>query len=504
MPDSSTDSYTLPSPSEMVAHLNKTIRGQDRAKLDIAVSVYNHYMSQVYRDLEGTDLGNYHILMLGPTGSGKTLIVKTLAQFLGVPVSFASATSLVEVGYRGRSVDSIVKSLLDKTKGNPRLAERGILFIDEIDKIRRRDDGESRDVSGEGVQNALLTLLDGRIADNVDGVQHELVDTSRILFICTGAFVGLEKIVDQRLGQHHANPIGFSRRYENAWVNVPDQPIYEALCRAVTADLVDFGMIPEFIGRFATITALHELGKNDLRAILSDQTQGSALEKQQTLAELHGIELEITEGALDAITDEAIRLGTGARGLHRLIGRAVDSVDHRWVDLADQGVTRVVIGRECAMGLGEPELIHGPRTIDRIDLDMRMECMATLPKPPSMVASSRQVAPAETLPPGITNTNGWSYSKIAEVLAEVKKEHLDWDNTTGSARKWWDEFEKTNETNLRLVLRLAEELKIRKATITEFFLAYVYSNVDSIQANLLFLDYTRLKREEDNKKRKAP
>lgn len=226
------ESLTLPSPREMVAHLDLSVRGQQRAKEDIAVSVYNHYISQIYRDLEGTDLGRYHILLLGPTGSGKTFIVKQLADYLRVPVSFASATSLVEAGYKGRSVDDIIKSLLDRADGNPRLAERGILFIDEIDKIRRQDSGGVRDVSGEGVQNALLTMLDGRIADSVDNVKHEPVDTSRILFVCTGAFVGLQGIVERRLGQGEKSKIGFTRRIRENLDIIPDQPIYRALCQA--------------------------------------------------------------------------------------------------------------------------------------------------------------------------------------------------------------------------------------------------------------------------------
>lgn len=490
----------LPSPAEIVAHLDKFVRGQNRAKQDIAVSVYNHYISQVYRDLHGTDLGRYHILMLGPTGSGKTFIVKTLADFLGVPVSFASATSLVEAGYKGRSVDDIIKSLLDQTKGNPRLAERGILFIDEIDKIRRQDVGGQRDVSGEGVQNALLTLLDGRIADNVDSVKHEPVDTSRILFVCTGAFVGLQEIVERRLGAKDHAAIGFSKREHEEVEKVPDQPIYHALCSAVTTDLVQFGMIPEFIGRFATITALHELGLSDLRAIVSDSTQGSALDKQKKLAEVHGIELEITDDALDAIADEAIRLGTGARGLHRLIGRAVDSVDHRWVELADEGVTRVVINRQAALGKAEPLLEKTKRKHVRIDLEMRQEAMASMPRPPIAVGSATAQRAASEVAPGITNTAGWTAEQIDELLQEVKSE-LDWDNTTGSARKWWLTFEEENKTRTPLVLRLAEELRNRKATITEFFLAYVYSNTDNIQANLHYLDYVRIKREDERKKK---
>ena len=489
----------LPSPAEIVAHLDKFVRGQNRAKQDIAVSVYNHYISQVYRDLHGTDLGRYHILMLGPTGSGKTFIVKKLAEFLGVPVSFASATSLAEVGYRGRSVDDIVKSLLDQTKGNPRLAERGILFIDEIDKIRRQDVGGQRDVSGEGVQNALLTLLDGRIADNVDSVKHEPVDTSRILFVCTGAFVGLQEIVERRLGAREHAAIGFSKREREEAEQVPDQPIYHALCSAVTTDLVQFGMIPEFIGRFATLTALHELGRSDLRAIVSDGTEGSSLDKQKKLAEVHGIELEITDDALDAIADEAMRLGTGARGLHRLIGRAVDSVDHRWVELADQGVTRVVINRQSALGKAEPILHKSKRKYVRIDLEMRQEVMASMPKPPTTGGPGGSQKGPKEVSPGITNTNGWTAEQIDALLQDVKQE-LDWDNTIGSARKWWEAFEYENKTRTPLVLRLAEELRNRKATITEFFLAYIYSNTDNIMANLHYLDYKRIKQEEEKKK----
>jgi ATP-dependent Clp protease ATP-binding subunit ClpX len=490
----------LPSPAEIVAHLDQFVRGQNKAKQDIAVSVYNHYISQVYRDQYGSDLGRYHILMLGPTGSGKTFIVKTLADFLGVPVSFASATSLVEAGYKGRSVDDIIKSLLDRTKGNPRLAERGILFIDEIDKIRRMDVGGQRDVSGEGVQNALLTLLDGRIADNVDSVKHEPVDTSRILFVCTGAFVGLQEIVERRLHANEHSAIGFSRRAKSEMEKVPDQPIYQALCQAVTSDLVEFGMIPEFIGRFATITALHELGRSDLRSIISDQTSGSALEKQKKLAELHGIELIITDDALDAIADEAMRLGTGARGLHRLIGRAVDSVDHRWVELADEGVTKVIVDRSSAMGDVEPRMEKGKSRFERSDLQMRQEVMASLPKAPSASPSKATSKSSAGVTDGLTDTRGWTSEQIEDLLTKVKKD-LDWENTTGSARKWWTTFEEENKTRMPLVVRLAEELRNRKATITEFFLAYVYSNTDNIMANLHYLDYVRIKKEEEGKKK---
>jgi hypothetical protein len=184
-----------------------------------------------------------------------------------------------------------------------------------------------------------------------------------------------------------------------------------------------------------------------------------------------------------------------------LIGRAVDSVDYRWVDLADEGVTRVVIDRQCITESGKPKLEKTAAKFSRFDLELRQECLSSLPKAPSTNGISGARSGAAGLPPGITNTSGWSASQIKDLLEKVKKESLDWENTTGSARKWWDAFEQENATRMPLVLRLAEELRNRKATITEFFLSYIYSNTDNILANLHYMDYRRLKDEEDRKKR---
>lgn len=489
---------TLPTPSTMIAYLNRFVHGQARAKQDIAVAVYNHYLSQAWREREGADLGQHHILMIGPTGVGKTYMVRKLAEFLNVPIGFSSAAGLVEAGYKGNSVETIIDSLLDRTGKDPRKAERGIVFIDEIDKIRRGETG-GRDVSGEGVQNALLTLLDGRTAEGLEGARHSPIDTAKLLFICTGAFVGLNEIVDRRIGTGR-HQLGFVARPSERDTTVTEQPVYQALCQVQTGDLVEFGMIPEFVGRFATVTVLHELSRNDLREIVGESTERSALEKQRKLAWLHGIELQIAPDALDAIADEAALMGTGARGLHRLIGRAVDCVDYQWKELADRGVCRVVIHRNCIETGAPPELMEGPLAAPRLDEELRKEAMTGLPPSPRAVMNPRSTS--QELPPGITDTRGWSDEQIWNALETMKDEHLDWRSTTGSARKWWDAFQLENKHRPALVFRLAEELRNRKATITEFFLAYVYSNTDNIQANLHYLDYTRLKSETDKKRPK--
>lgn len=480
---------TLPTPTEMIAHLDRYVLGQQGAKRDIAVAVYNHYFSQGWRDMHGTDLGRHHILLLGPTGVGKTHLVRTLADFLGVPVGFSSAAGLVEAGYKGNSVETLVEALLDRAGGDARRAEKGIIFIDEIDKIRRGETG-GRDVSGEGVQNALLTLLDGRRAEGQEGNRHPPVDTGRLLFICTGAFVGLPEIVEKRLGRHQRR-IGFSPK---GLEEVPPdaRPIYTALCQAETQDLVAFGMIPEFIGRFATLTALHELGVKDLRAILDGGgIEDSALARQRRMAALHGIELVIEPAALDAIAEDAAALGTGARGLHRLIGRAVDAVDYRWPELAGEGVTRVVVTR-ASVEDGAPPLLEKSAVPfhPRQDEMIRRDCLKGLPPKPR---ESRPAATVDCTTTGLSDTTAWSREEILTVYEKLKNECLGWDQTTGNARKWWETFEKETAARPSVLLRLTEELRNRKATIADLFNAFIHSNTDNIQANLHYLDYLKCK-----------
>ncbi len=485
----------LPVPAEMVGYLDRFIRGQVRAKRDVAVAVYNHYISQAHLASRGADLGRHHILLLGPTGTGKTYIVKKLAEFLNVPVGFTSATSLVETGYAGDPVDNVIRALLDRADNDPRQAERGIVFIDEIDKIRRQDVRGLRDISGEGVQNGLLTLMDGRIAKGRDAQSFSPVDTSKLLFICTGAFVDLEEIIRRRIGTHKG-AIGFRPIEHERVEEIPNANSYEALCQVETQDLVRYGMIPEFIGRFATLTVLHDLSRDDLKVILTS-TEGSAIEKQKTMAELHGINLVFDAASLDAIASEAAAMATGARGLHRLVNRSVDGVDFRWSSLADEGVNVVRITADCVLRGADPIIEKGGQKFTRMDQELRRVAIVGLPR------AIRPVAPntGATLPPGITDATGMSSEAIWDKYSRIKHDHLDWDATVGSARKWWLSFENENAHRPALVLRLAEELQIRKATITEFFLCYVYSNTDNIQANLHYMDYSRLKKDEERRTR---
>lgn len=483
-----TDRRMLPTPAEMIAHLDHFVLEQNRAKQDISVAVYNHYLSQAYRDKYGTDLGRHHILLMGPTGVGKTYLVKRLSEYLDVPIAFTSATGLVEMGYKGNSVESIVRSLLDRAGGDPRKAEKGIIFIDEIDKIKRGETG-GRDVSGEGVQNALLTILDGRQSKGMEGMSHAAVDTSRLLFICAGAFVGLREIVDTRLGTGRS-PFGFAARSNEDLESISDRPIFTTLCQTETSDLVEFGMIPELIGRFATLSVLHDLGEKDLRKIVEGQLEQSSLSKQQQLALIHGIELILTDDALDAIAAEAASLGTGARGLHRLIGRAVDAVDYRWHELAEDGICKVIIDHGCAFGTGKPELTPGASASNRIDLELREAAVVGLPRSPRplLVESASQPRPSK-----ISDHRNWSDEQIWNRIESLKTDKLKWSDTSSSAQIWWTNFEDNNRHRPTLILRVVEELQIRKATINDFFFASLYSNTDNIQANLHYMDYMRLK-----------
>lgn len=437
----------LSSPRELIAHLDLYVEGQSRAKRALASAAYRHYLG-LSAGSGSPDFGRQHLMLIGPTGCGKTLLVKTLAQYLGVPFSYANTSRMVDTGIVGLKASDALLDLIMCAKGDVNAAEHGIVFLDEIDKIASGDRGDSVGWSTTAVQHEFLSMLDGqRMTLKVDRYKDDdiiySIDTSKILFIGAGAFTGLEEITAKRAGR---NVLGFGKIEASGEANDHEA---DPFAQVLPEDIEEFGMIPELIGRFAGLVGLQPLAKEDLVRILAS-SRGSALEKQRRFFEIHGIGLTVHRSACEAIAEKSLEMGTGARALDKTLLESIQEIAWRVDELWDEGAREVIVTRDSVLGRGAP--LIAPYFDDQ-----------PRPEPESKVfarAAAMQIDPErakrlEGIKAQLADP-GKAQRETREALERMKNDKLAWGAASMKARAAWRTLEESRPDDITEIFALAE------------------------------------------------
>jgi ATP-dependent Clp protease ATP-binding subunit ClpX len=532
------DAVNRYSPKKVVEHLNKIVIGQSEAKEAVAKSFYNHYLGLAHLDNElkrGVKVtraykpfGSQNVLFIGGTGVGKTLIVENISNYFNKPFSIHDAAQFVANGIVGANTENMFTSEWQKYKDISKI-ERSTVFIDEIDKLANSSADES--VYGNSVQKSLLRVVEGNdLSFSEDGssvAAKKTVYTGQMLFVSAGAFsLGLTDIIRKRKNKGKSS-VGFINSASGRIRKVEEQ--YELLLQVIPEDLVEYGLMAEFVARWTSFVALHPLSSQQLKQILTDVSD-STIGKQKQLFALHNIELLFTEGALTQIANQAYQQGTGARGLENRVRYYLKNLDP--VEMSQNNIAQVIISEKfISNSHSKPKFTYrnkpNTKQVTKAERLLAAEAKQKMAQAEGFfftesgsladdlfnVYSLDQALNNLKMQgysdteitsglisqfAGISRTASWVTTEVERRLGEIKQ-RVDFQETTGSAKKWWIEFENVNLHRVSLVLRLAEELAKRRKTITEFFLAFVYSSTENIQSNIHYMDYVSLKKEAEQR-----